>query len=135
VDAVNANVVVNVAIELKEYAGAKTALAMIQNGIKVECDAALLSEFVTFLNAYSKYGAQLSAEKNYQLERNRQQVADYKSELSEKLIARKNQLQDLKTQISFAAKNELASAKRDMQNLSLSAQTLMLTLQEKMAGA
>jgi len=117
---------------LQKYDGAKTVLAMIENGVDAKCDKALLSEFVTFLNAYSKYGAQLGADKNLQAEKNAQQIADYKKELSDKLTARKNDLQDFKTQISFAAKNELASAKRDMQNLSLSAQNLLLTMQEKL---
>lgn len=134
VDSVTPHIVLNIVATLKKYNGAKTVLAMVENGIDVPCDKKLLTEFVTFLNAYEKYSAQLSAENNFQAEKNKQQIIDYKNDLSEKLKARKNELQDTKTQIIFAAKNELASAKRDMQNLSLTAQNLILTLQEKLGA-
>lgn len=114
---------------LGEYDGASTVLAMVENGIKVDVDKNLLREFVTFLNAHSKYGGQLAAAKSLQAEKNRQSIADYENAVSEKLTARKNELSDMKTQIAFAAKNETASAKRDMQNLALNAQSLMLQLQ------
>jgi len=134
VEQVNENVNAVFYASLKKYDGAKTVLAMIENGIDLNYDIGLLSEFVVFLNAYSKYSGQLSAENNFQAEKNKQQIIDYKNDLSEKLKARKNELQDTKTQIIFAAKNELASAKRDMQNLSLTAQNLILTLQEKLGA-
>lgn len=116
-------------VVLEEYSGAATVLAMIENGIKVDADKDLLREFVTFLNAYNKYSGQIAAAKSLQAEKNRQSIADYKNAVSEKLTARKNELSDMKTQIAFAAKNETASAKRDMQNLALNAQSLMLQLQ------
>ena len=117
---------------LKKYEGAKTALAMIENGISVDVNQKLLYEFVTFLNAYNKYGGELSAANSLQAEKNRQTMTDYKNSISEKLNGRKNELNDLRTQISFAAKNETASAKRDMQSLTLSAQSLMIQLQDKL---
>ena len=60
-------------------------------------------------------------------------LSEYKQSVGEKLISRKNDLSDLKTQISFAAKNETNSGKRDMQNLSIAAQSLFMQLQEKLA--
>lgn len=117
---------------LKKYEGAKTALAMIENGVSVDVNQKLLDEFVTFLNAYNKYSGELAAANSLQAEKNRQTMTDYNNSISEKLNSRKNELNDLRTQISFAAKNETASAKRDMQNLTLSAQSLMLQLQDKL---
>ena len=119
-------------VSLKKYIGAATVLAMIENGVSVDVDQKLLSEFVTFLNAYSKYGGELAAANSLQAEKNRQTMTDYKNSISEKLNSRKNELNDLRTQISFAAKNETASAKRDMQSLTLSAQSLMVQLQDKL---
>lgn len=119
-------------VKLKKYSGALSVLAMIENGVKVDIDQNLLSEFVTFLNAYSKYSAQLAAGSSLQSEKNKQDLQQYKNAISDKLTARKNELNDLRTQISFAARNETASAKRDMQNLALNAQSLMLQLQEKL---
>ena len=117
---------------LKKYDGAKTALAMIENGASIDINQKLLSEFVTFLNGYNKYGGELSAANSLQAEKNRQTMTEYKNSISEKLNGRKNELNDLRTQISFAAKNETASAKRDMQSLTLSAQSLMIQLQDKL---
>lgn len=117
---------------LRPYDGASTVLAMIENGISIDVNQKSLTEFVTFLNAYNKYGGELAAANSLQAEKNRQAMADYKNSISEKLNSRKNELNDLRTQISFAAKNETASAKRDMQNLTLSAQSLMLQLQDKL---
>lgn len=119
-------------VVIAEYSGASTVLAMIENGVPVDADKALLAEFVTFTNAYNKYGSELAAANGLQAEKNRQALNDYKNSISEKLVSRKDELGDLKTQISFAAKNETNSAKRDMQNLSLSAQSLIIQLQEKL---
>lgn len=116
-----------------KYAGASSVLAMIENGLQIELDRKLLSEFVTFLIAYSKYSSELAAFNNLQAEKNRQSLSEYKQSVGEKLISRKNDLSDLKTQISFAAKNETNSGKRDMQNLSIAAQSLFMQLQEKLA--
>lgn len=124
--------VVNIEVVLQNYSGASTALAMIENGVSVDVDQKLLFEFVTFLNAYNKYGGELAAANSLQAEKNRQTMTDYKNSISEKLNSRKNELNDLRTQISFAAKNETASAKRDMQSLTLSAQSLMVQLQDKL---
>jgi hypothetical protein len=126
-------IVVSVSPVLLGYSGASTVLAMVQNGESVEIDKALLSEFVTFLNGYSKYSGQLAADKSLQETKISQDLEQYKNNISDKLTARKNDLNDLKTQIMFAAKNETSSAKRDMQNLSLSAQSLMLQLQSKIS--
>lgn len=117
---------------MNDYAGAPTVLVMIENGIDIDVDKKLLSEFVTFLNAYNKYSGELAAANSLQAEKNRQTMTDYKNSISEKLNNRKNELSDLRTQISFAAKNETASAKRDMQSLTLSAQSLMFQLQDKL---
>lgn len=125
--------VVSVSPMLLGYAGAVTVLAMVQNGISIDINEKLLSEFVTFLNGYNKFSGQLAADKSLQATKISQDLEQYKNNISDKLIARKNDLNDLKTQIMFAAKNETASAKRDMQNLSLSAQSLMLQLQGKLS--
>ena len=117
---------------MNDYSGALTVLAMIENGVSVDVDQKLLFEFVTFLNAYNKYGGELAAANSLQAEKNRQTMTDYKNSISEKLNSRKNELNDLRTQISFAARNETASAKRDMQSLALSAQSLILQLQDKL---
>ena len=117
---------------LNEFNGAKSVLAMIENGVSVDVDQKLLTEFVAFLNAYNKYSGELAAANSLQTEKNRQTMTDYKNSINEKINSRKNELNDLRTQISFAAKNETASAKRDMQNLTLSAQSLMLQLQDKL---
>ena len=132
VQPVLATVYVVADVTLNNYTGASSVLAMIENGIKVDADENLLREFVTFLNAYSKYSAQLAAGSSLQSEKNKQDLQQYKNAISDKLTARKNELNDLRTQISFAARNETASAKRDMQNLALNAQSLMLQLQEKL---
>ena len=124
--------VVFVNTEIREYSGARTVLAMLENGVSLDIDQQLLSEFVTFINAYSKYSGELAAANSLQTERNRQTMTDYKNSISEKLTNRKNELNDLRTQMSFAAKSETASAKRDMQGLALSAQSLMLQLQDKL---
>ena len=118
--------------QMMPYTGAASVLAMIENGVKVNVDQKLLSEFVTFLNAYNKYGGAMAATNALQAEKNRQTLTDYKNAMSEKLSNRKNNLGDLKTQISFAAKNETASAKRDMQGLLLSGQSLMIQLQDRL---
>jgi hypothetical protein len=124
--------VVYVNTEIREYNGARTVLAMLENGVAVDINQRLLSEFVTFLSAYNKYSGELAAENSFQAEKNRQTMTDYRNSISEKLTSRKNELNDLRTQMSFAAKNETASAKRDMQGLALSAQSLMLQLQDKL---
>lgn len=124
--------VIFVNTEIREYSGARTVLAMLENGVEVGADQKLLSEFVTFINAYSKYSGELAAANSLQAEKNRQTMTDYKNSISEKLINRKNDLNDLRTQISFAARNETASAKRDMQSLALAAQSLMMQLQDKL---
>lgn len=126
-----ASAVLTVNPVLQKFNGASSVLAMIENGKSVNVDKALLTEFVTFLNAYSKYSAQLAAASSLQSEKNNQDLQQYKNVISDKLTARKNELNDLRTQISFAARNETASARRDMQNLVLNAQSLMLQLQEK----
>jgi len=128
------NSVVNAlaSFSLNDYSGAFSVMAMIENGISVDVDQKLLSEFVTFLNAYNKYSGELAAANSLQAEKNRQTMTDYKNSINEKLNSRKNELNDLRTQISFAAKNETASAKRDMQSLTLSAQSLMVQLQDKL---
>lgn len=117
---------------VQPYNGAESVLAMIENGVTVNVDLELLSEFVTFLNAYNKYSGAMAATNALQAEKNRQTLTDYKNAMSEKLSNRKNSLGDLKTQISFAAKNETASAKRDMQGLLLSGQSLMIQLQDRL---
>jgi len=117
---------------LHEYNGAESVLAMVENGVSVSVDEKILREFVTCINAYKKYGGELAAANSLQAERNRQTMTDYKNSISEKLNSRKNELNDLRTQILFAAKNETASAKRDMQSLALSAQSLMVQLQDKL---
>lgn len=117
---------------LAGYSGAETVLAMVENGVSVDIDAKLLKEFVTFLTAYKKYSSQIESDKSLQVEKNKQDLEQYKNNLSDKLKARQGSLSDLKTQIIFAAKNETNSAKRDMQNLSLSAQSLALQLQDKL---
>lgn len=124
-----ANVYAVASVVLNEYSGASTVLAMIENGIQVDVNKNLLQEFVTFLNAYGKYSDQLSASNSLQAEKQKQNIAEYKNSIHDKLTARKNELMDLKTQINFAAKNETASAKRDMQNLALNAQSLIMQLQ------
>lgn len=129
----NPEFVVSVSPTLLGYTGAATVLAMVQNGVTVNVDKGLLSEFVTFLSGYNKYLGQLAADKSLQATKISQDLEQYKNNISDKLIARKNDLNDLKTQIMFAAKNETSSAKRDMQNLSLSAQSLMLQLQGKLS--
>lgn len=116
---------------LAGYDGARTVLAMIQNGVNIDVNQELLSDFVDFLNAYSKYGAQLAAGMSLQAEKNKQDLQQYKNTIADKLTARKNELSDLETQIAFAARNETNSAKRDMQNLALNAQSLILQLQDK----
>lgn len=123
---------ISLSVELYTYGGASSVLAMVENGVSVDVDQKLLAEFVTFLNAYNKYGGELAAANSLQAEKNRQTMTDYKNSISEKLNSRKNELNDLRTQISFAAKNETASAKRDMQSLTLSAKSLMLQLQDKL---
>lgn len=125
--------VLSVSPVLLGYGGAATVLAMVQNGVTVNVDKGLLSEFVTFLNGYNKYSGQLAADRSLQETKISQDLGQYKNNISDKLIARKNDLNDLKTQVMFAAKNETSSAKRDMQNLSLSAQSLMLQLQSKIS--
>lgn len=130
-DAISPIISIDVIPKLSQYNGASTVLAMIENGVPVDVDKALLAEFVTFINAYSKYSGELAASVGLQLEKNRQALTDYKNSISEKLASRKDELGDLKTQIAFAAKNETNSAKRDMHNLLLSAQSLMVQLQEK----
>lgn len=127
-----ASIFVEIQPILKKFNGASTVLAMAQNGVSVDVDKKLLSEFVTFLNAYNKYSGELAAANSLQAEKNRQTMTDYKNSISEKLNSRKNELNDLRTQISFAARNETASAKRDMQSLALSAQSLILQLQDKL---
>jgi len=124
---------VSITPNLLGYDGASTVLAMVQNGIAVDVNKLLLSEFVTFLNGYRKYSTQLTADKSLQETKISQDLEQYKNNISDKLTARKNDLNDLKTQVMFAAKNETSSAKRDMQNLSLSAQSLMLQLQSKIS--
>lgn len=124
--------VVTISGVLQEYNGAESVLAMVENGVSVSVDEKILREFVTCINAYKKYGGELAAANSLQAERNRQTMTDYKNSISEKLNSRKNELNDLRTQILFAAKNETASAKRDMQSLALSAQSLMVQLQDKL---
>lgn len=116
---------------LKDYGGAESALAMLENGIYLDAEYELLKQFVSFINGYKKYNGQLSASMSLQAEKSKQDMVQYQNALSDKLAARKNELNDLKTQIAFAAQNETNSAKRDMQNLALNAQSLILQLQEK----
>ena len=132
VSSLSVNPVVFVDVNIYPFGGAKTVLAMVENGFALDIDEALLSEFVIFINAYSKYSTELAAKNSLQAEKNRQTIADYKNSINDRLNSRKNELNDLRTQILFAAKNETASAKRDMQNLALSAQSLMLQMQEKL---
>lgn len=117
---------------LNPYRGAESVLAMIENGVQVNADEKLMQEFVRCINAYKKYGEQLAAANSLQTEKNRQALAEYKAELDTRLLQRKNELADMKTQIAFAAKNETNSAKRDMQNLALSAHSLILQLQDRL---
>lgn len=118
--------------KIKKYNGAESVLAMVENGIYDVFNKAALYEFMVFVNSYSKYNQQLSSFKNLSEEKSRQNIVEYKTTLSDKFNARKNELNDLMTQISFAALNETNSAKRDMQNLSLSAQSLILQLQDRL---
>ena len=131
VEALDYAAFLNINSSLHIYGGASSVLAMIENGVFVDSkDADKLSEFVTFLNAYKKYNGELSAANNLEAEKNRQSINEYKNAMSEKLSQRKNDLSDLKLQMSFNAKNETASAKRDMQSLALTAQSLMLQVQQ-----
>jgi hypothetical protein len=118
--------------KLLPYSGANSALAMAENGVDIQSNIDLLKEFCVYLNGYEKYNSELQANISLQKEKNRQDLIEYKNNINDKLTERKNSLNDLRTQIGFAAKNELNSAKRDMQNLSLTAQTLIMQLQEKM---
>lgn len=121
----------NVNSEMHIYSGASSVLAMMENGVPIESkDTDKLSEFVTFLTAYKKYNGELSAANNLEAEKNRQSINEYRNAISEKLSQRKNDLNDLKLQISFNAKNETSSAKRDMQSLALTAQSLMLQVKQ-----
>lgn len=124
--------VVTITPKLLPYSGANTALAMAENGVDINSNIDLLKEFCVYINAYEKYNSELQANIALQKEKNKQDLIEYKNNINDKLTARRNNLSDLKTQIAFAAKNELNSAKRDMQNLSLTAQTLIMQLQEKM---
>lgn len=117
--------------QLMPYSGIESVLAMAQNGIDIKQDYQSVKEFATFISAYKKYSGQLSASMSLQAEKSKQDKVQYQNALSDKLAARKNELNDLKTQIAFAAQNETNSAKRDMQNLALNAQSLILQLQEK----
>lgn len=131
VEALDYAAFLNINSSLRIYGGASSVLAMIENGVFVDSkDVDKLSEFVTFLNAYKKYNGELSAANNLEAERNRQSINEYKNAMGEKLSQRKNNLSDLKLQMSFNAKNETASAKRDMQSLALTAQSLMLQVKQ-----
>ena len=118
-------------VSMQKYDGAASVLAMAENGLPVKYNIVLLSEFVTYVKAYQKYSGQLAAGNSLMIEKSRQSVSEFKNTAAEKITARKNELQDLKTQITFAAKNETNSAKRDMQQLALSAQSLMIQLQDR----
>jgi len=125
--------IISVTPSLIGYVGASTVLAMVQNGVSVDVDHQLISDFVDFLNAYKKYGAQLAADVSLQTEKSKQDLQQYKNSVSDKLTERNSNLNDMRLQIMFAAKNETNSAKRDMQNLALSAQSLMLQMREKIS--
>lgn len=122
-------------IVINSYVGAESVLVMIENGVPVDVDEKLLREFVTFINAYKKYSGQLVAAKSFENEKNKQDLREYKNSIDEKLASRKNELNDLRIQIAFAAKNENASAKRDMQNLSIVAQSLILQLKDRIGAS
>lgn len=115
---------------VKKYDGAESVLAMIENGVNLKVDYVTLKEFVVFLNAYKKYNMQLSAFNALQSQKKQQLLTEYNQQISDKLNQRKNDLNDLKIQITFAAKNEVASAKRDMQSLAIAAQNMIQDLQK-----
>ena len=132
VEIVNHEIFIVMQGSLMPYAGAYTVLAMVENGVSIDIDKRLLTEFSTFLSAYNKYSGEIAAGKSLQTEINRQTITDFTNSINEKLTSRKNDLNDMKIQLSYAAKNETASAKRDMQSLLLAGQTLMMQLNEKL---
>ena len=128
----NPKLVINA--NVSKYDGARTALAMSENGVYVTDENNLLKEFVIFLNAYSKYEFELLASSNLTKAKNEQIIVDEKQKFAEKINSRRIDINDFKTSIAFAAQNETRSAKRDMQNLALSLQSLMMQLKSKLAS-
>lgn len=111
------------------YNGADTILALHENGVdNGGVDYAVLSDFIDFRNAYSKYSQQLAAQKSADRQQQKNEIAEYKNNLGDKLQAEKNALQNLTLTMQQAMKNESASAERDMVNTVINAQNLKLSL-------
>ena len=119
--------------EKEKFQGANTVLGMIENGIMVDVNKSLLVEFCTFINSYTKYSNQLAAQKSVLTEKISQELTSVKNLAIQNIREQTADLRNMKTQIVFAAQVSSDSAKRDMQQLSLAAQSLMIQLQGKMA--
>ncbi len=113
----------------KKYAQSDSLIALHENGKDMTgIDYAKLYEFNTYLKAYQNYGAQIQGAADVAKKTAAADILNYKSDLDSKLLAQKNNLQNLTLQLTSQTAAEAASAKRDMQQLSLQVATIKLQI-------
>lgn len=120
---------VNMVNAAKIYAQSDSLIALHENGKDMPgIDYAKLYEFNTYLKAYQNYGAQIQGAADVAKKTAAADILNYKSDLDSKLLAQKNNLQNLTLQLTSQTAAEAASAKRDMQQLSLQVATIKLQI-------
>lgn len=114
---------------IKNYAQSDSLLALHENGVDMPgVDYAKMYEFNIYLKAYQNYSAQIQGAENVAKKTAAADILNYKSDLDSKLLAQKNNLQNLTLHLTSQTAAEAASAKRDMQQLSLQVATIKLQI-------
>lgn len=124
----NLNIVFNQSI-FKPYNQTESIIALNENGYSLpNINYDNLYEFYTYLKSYQNYGAQIQGAADVAKKNALADILNYKSDLDSKLLAQKNNLQNLNLQLTSQTAAEAASAKRDMQQLSLQVATIKLQI-------
>lgn len=113
----------------KPYRQSDSLIALHENGKDMQgVDYAKLYEFSNYVKAYQNYGAQIQGAADVAKKTVAADLQNYRSDLDSKLLAQKNNLQNLTLQLTSQTAAEAASAKRDMQQLSLQVAAIKLQI-------
>lgn len=117
------------------YDGINTIYAMYENGVEIPgVNYELAKEFVTYVNAYRKYAPQIESSATNSRQAAIDSYLDYEQSLSAQVRQEQSALENLQITASQQMVSDMQSAKRDLTNTILNAQSLAINLQRALGG-
>jgi len=110
---------------VKKFIGIESIIALHENGATLpDVQIEKIYEFRTYVNAYSKFGAQVEAEAKSIAYAAESELINYSASLSQSLAAEKSALDNLALDLQNQMQVEASAVQRDLTNTLLTAQTL-----------